>query len=342
MSLDLDALSFTEMIRLRDELSSALHRRFGRDLALVFTDVVGSTNHFARFGDAAGRAMQQRHFDHLAAAIAGRSGRVVDTAGDGAFTVFASMDEAARAMIAMQSAILAGNYGRDRFQRLSVRVGIHWSSALTDGAVVSGDGVNLCARVAGAAEPGGVLVTRAGFSALASDLRPRCRDPQSVSLKGIPYPVEVLRMDWLDLSRFPTHVEVVEARVRVALPEQEVISFGRLHMSDGVIANDVVLTLPDELALQRISRWHFELHRHADGFHVRPVSSQGVEVDGALVAKGDEAPLRPTSELRLGGVMTLRFRREAPKVRGAGIADATVQFNASDDLLPSRTIPDDP
>ena len=38
----------------------------------------------------------------------------------------------------------------------------------------------------------------------------------------------------------------------------------------------------------------------------------------------------------------LRFRREAPKVRGAGIADTTVQFNPTDDLLPSRSIPDEP
>lgn len=325
--MDFDALTFTEMIRLRDELSSALHRRFARDLALVFTDVVGSTNYFARFGDAAGRALQQRHLDHLNAALRAHRGRLVDTAGDGAFAVFASVDDAARALVQLQEEILAANQGRDRAHRLTVRAGLHWSSVLTDGVVVSGDGVNLCARVAGAAEPGSVLVTRAAFNSLASDLRPRCRDPRALALKGLPEPVDALRLDWLDPTRFPTHVDLVESGRSVALPPQEVIAFGRLHVIDGAPANDVVLTLPDELALQRISRWHFELHRHAEGFRVRPVSSQGVEVDGALVHKGAEVPLRPESVLRVGGVMTLRFRRETTRVGQGMLSDATVQID---------------
>lgn len=337
MSLDLDALSFTELVRLRDDLSSTLHRRFGRELALVFTDVVGSTEHFARFGDVAGRALQQRHFDHLAAAIAPRGGRVVDTAGDGAFTVFASVDDALRAVLALQEGILAGNQGRDRDQRLKVRVGVHWSTVLTDGEVVSGDGVNLCARVSAAADPGGVLITRAGHDALASDLRSRCHSARDLQPKGIPYAIQVLSVEWLDASRFPTHVEIVEAGRRLRLPDQEVISFGRLGSLDGQSANDVVLSLADELALQRVSRWHFELHRHADGFWVRPVSAQGVEVDDIHVAKGEERLLGPSSVLRLGGVMTLKFRRE-PRVGALGQGGATMSQALGEDLLPPRTI----
>ena len=46
-----NGLSMTEIIRLRDLLSKALTRRFERPLALAFSDVVGSTPYFARFGD---------------------------------------------------------------------------------------------------------------------------------------------------------------------------------------------------------------------------------------------------------------------------------------------------
>lgn len=342
MTVDLDALSFHELIRLRDDLSSALHRRFARSFALVFTDVVGSTQHFARFGDASGRALQQRHFDHLNAAIALGGGRVVDTAGDGAFTVFATVDAAVRSMVGMLGAMLLANHSRDRAQRLTVRVGVHWSSVLTDGRVVSGDGVNLCARVAGAAEPGGILITRAGFAELASDLRPMCRDPHGLDLKGIPFPVEVMRVEWLDRSRFPTHVDVIETATAVSLPEQEVISFGRLSTNEGVAANDVVLLLPDEQATQHISRWHFELHRGSGGFVVRPLSSQGVEVDGVHVARGGSATLTPTSTVRVGGVVTLRFRRAVEAVTQAGLDDATMQLGSTGSSVPARTIPDMP
>ena len=80
-----NTLSMTELIRLQDVLSKALVRRFEKRLALVFTDVVGSTPYFARFGDEAGRKLQQRHFDLLNAVIAPEGGRMIDTAGDGAF-----------------------------------------------------------------------------------------------------------------------------------------------------------------------------------------------------------------------------------------------------------------
>ena len=50
-----------------DQFSGEL--RFERRRALVFSDVVGSTPYFARFGDEAGRQLQQRHVDLLNAAI---------------------------------------------------------------------------------------------------------------------------------------------------------------------------------------------------------------------------------------------------------------------------------
>ena len=47
MGLDLETMSLTEMIRLRELISEVLLRRFERNLALAFTDVVGSTAYFA-------------------------------------------------------------------------------------------------------------------------------------------------------------------------------------------------------------------------------------------------------------------------------------------------------
>ena len=70
-----EALSMTELVRLQDLLSKAIVRRFEKRLALVFSDVVGSTPYFARFGDQEGRKLQQRHYDFMATAIASERGR---------------------------------------------------------------------------------------------------------------------------------------------------------------------------------------------------------------------------------------------------------------------------
>ena len=46
-------------------------------LALVFSDIVGSTPYFERFGDAAGHQLQQLHFDVLGRCLPARGGRVI-------------------------------------------------------------------------------------------------------------------------------------------------------------------------------------------------------------------------------------------------------------------------
>jgi hypothetical protein len=48
---DLDFLTLTEIIRLQNQLYAALTRRFEGPLALIVSDIVGSTAYFARYGD---------------------------------------------------------------------------------------------------------------------------------------------------------------------------------------------------------------------------------------------------------------------------------------------------
>src|SRR5947208_13902327 len=99
----------TELIQLQTSIGEALKRRFEKHLCLAFSDVVGSTPYFARFGDAAGRGLQQRHFDVLNRALEKHGGRVVDTAGDGAFTVFLPAEAAASTFLTMENLISMPN-----------------------------------------------------------------------------------------------------------------------------------------------------------------------------------------------------------------------------------------
>jgi class 3 adenylate cyclase len=56
-----------------------------------------------------------------------------------------------------------------------VRVGLHWGPALTDGAAVTGDAVNLAARVANSGGPGEIRVSKAAYRELSSQKRLRCK-----------------------------------------------------------------------------------------------------------------------------------------------------------------------
>ncbi len=302
-----EQLSMTEIIRLQDKLSKALIRRFEKRLALVFTDVVGSTPYFARFGDEAGRKLQQRHVDLVQRAIGPSKGRIVDTAGDGAFLCFPSVDVALTAMVELQAQIAIDNDSRSNDERLVVRVGCHFGPVLTDGVQVSGDAVNFCSRVTTSASAGEIRLSREAFSALTDvRLRLKCRRLKPSTLKGIERPVELLSLDWHDPMLFPASIRFVDG-VELPLPSHDVIRFGRLKEQDGLPANDVLLVVADPADSNRISRWHFELHRRANGFVLRSVSEALTEVDGKTMAKGEEAAVRPGTMVRVGGVLTIEF-----------------------------------
>jgi class 3 adenylate cyclase len=302
-----EQLSMTEIIRLQDWLSKALVRRFEKRLALAFSDVVGSTAYFNKHGDEAGKKLQLRHIDLLHRVLFSAQGRIVDTAGDGAFLVFPELNAAARALVDLQRHIATDNDSRPPEHRLAVRVGLHFGPALTDGVQVAGDSVNLAARVAASADASEIRMTQAATLELTDiALRLRTRRLKPVALKGLVDPIELVVLEWLDPSIFPASVKIDDG-AELRLPSLEVIRFGRLKDQDGHPANDIVLEAPDPDSSARISRWHFELHRRADGFVLRSVSGSQTEVDGVAVKKGAEAVIRPGTKVRVGGVMTLEF-----------------------------------
>src|SRR6478609_4179276 len=248
-------LSMTEIIRLQNRLSAELKRRFERNLALAFSDVVGSTPYFERFGDEAGRKQQQQHFDLLQQTVVPAGGRVVDTAGDGAFFVFPTAEAAATALIALQKEISRANVSRAREHQLDVRLGLHFGPVLTDDQQVTGEAVNLAARVAGSSEPGELRLTKEAFRELSNVFyRLNCRPIGAVRLKGISREVELLTLAWRDRAIFPEGVRLRETGEERLLPAKDTIAFGRLKELDGFAANDVVLALPQEVETRKISR----------------------------------------------------------------------------------------
>lgn len=322
MDIDPTTLSMTEIIRLQNLLSQELTRRFEISAALAFTDVSGSTSYFARFGDETGRKMQQLHLDLLEQTLAAHGGRLVDTAGDGAFTIFASATAAAEAMVALLKHISEANEHRTRDHQLKLHIGIHWGRVLSDGAHVTGDAVNLCARIAGSAESGQIRLTRDMFKELDMAHRLLCRSIGTVELRGIGRGVELMGLEWRDPTRFPVAVRVRETGQQIPLPAQDIISFGRLEMIEGMSANDIVLALPDAEATRQISRWHFELRRRPSGYTLRALSTQETRVDRTTVPLGDGLPIGPGTIVELAGVMTLEF-----------ISSTTINFSGTDQTV---------
>jgi class 3 adenylate cyclase len=123
-----------------------------RQLAtLLFTDIVDSTTHMARLGDAGWRRLIEGHHGLVRRELLRARGREVDTAGDGFFAAF---DGPARAVRCAQ-AIARGVEELG----IAVRTGLHTGECeLVDGKV-TGIAVHTGSRVAAHAGPGEVLVS---------------------------------------------------------------------------------------------------------------------------------------------------------------------------------------
>src|SRR5438552_3029920 len=148
---------------------------------------------------------------------------------DGAFLAFPTVDKTLAAFVDLQKAISVENAGRAREHQLNVRIGIHWGTVLTDGVQVTGDAVNLCSRLTATAETGEMRLTREAFQELTNVLhRLSCRPAGQVQLKGIGRPVETVIFDWRDRTKFPSQVKIEETGREIPLPQQDIITFGRL------------------------------------------------------------------------------------------------------------------
>ena len=311
LELDLSSLSMTEIVRLQNLLAEELTRRFETSAAICFSDIAGSTAYFARFGDLAGRQLQQLHFDLLEPSVAACGGRIVDTAGDGAVTFFPSASAAAAAMTGLQQRVTQANMHRARDHQLVLRIGMHYGRVLTDGVLVTGDVVNTASRITTSAEPGEIRLSRELFQELDIAQRLLCRPLGEVTLKGVGRPMALMSLDWLDRGRFPTVVRVRETGELIELPRQDIVSFGRLDIIEGMAANDVVLSLPDPMATRQISRWHFELRRGSGAYVLRSLTSNSTMVNGRVLERGDEVAVGPGTTVVLSGVMTLELLADA-------------------------------
>lgn len=165
------------------EASSAADRQLA---TIMFTDLVGSTEHLGRVGDRDWADLLEAHNAAIAAIVGRNGGRVVDTTGDGVFAVFSAPSRGIEAAVAVVERV--AELG------LTARAGVHTGEVeMTDDAV-RGVAVHTAARVMAQAERGGVVVSRTVRDLVAGS-RFRLESLGPRELKGLPDPLEVFEVE---------------------------------------------------------------------------------------------------------------------------------------------------
>ncbi len=170
-------------LQMWQSLSEATGRGRGdRELALLFTDLVGFSSWALQAGDAATLELLREVGDVVETAVLDRDGRIVKRLGDGVMATFVTAQAAVEAALDAQDAIDAIEVAG---YRPRMRAGIHWGRPRKLGGDYLGVDVNIAARVADCAKAQQVVVSDPVLDRIDIDGL-RTGRPKRLKAKGAP------------------------------------------------------------------------------------------------------------------------------------------------------------
>jgi class 3 adenylate cyclase len=192
-----------------------------RRVALMFTDIKGSSELYNRAGDARAYGWVREHYAVLTGAVRRHDGAVVKTIGDAVMAAFANPTDALDAAVVIRADIA-------RFNRelgpeaggILVKLGLHCGPCiavtLNDRLDYFGRTVNLAARLQGESRGGDIVVSEdmAAEPGVAASLDALGAKVESATVKGFGEPVWLRRVPQDGLGECEAHRSGVEVRMR--------------------------------------------------------------------------------------------------------------------------------
>jgi class 3 adenylate cyclase len=181
-------------------------------IAIMFTDLKGSTELYDALGDATAYNLVRDHFSFLSDRVQRNHGFVVKTVGDAVMAAFSRPDHAVRAALAIQDDVASFNSvrgGAAGATPIVLKLGLHAGPciAVTTGDVLDyfGATVNIAARLEHQCGGGEVIVSEAVARdpETAGALADRTQIEETAMLRGVSAPVRFVRVKGLRSARLP-------------------------------------------------------------------------------------------------------------------------------------------
>src|ERR1700694_1019992 len=168
------------------------------NVAVLFTDIAGSTALASRLPPDVADEVRWSHFSILRQAVAEVGGTEVKSLGDGLMVVFATASAAMSCAVAMQQGVDRDNRAHER--SVVLRVGLSGGEVNKEDDDYFGDPVVEAARLSATGDGGPVLAADV-VRAMAGRRSPhQCRGLGPLVLKGLPEPVEIVEVLWEPLA----------------------------------------------------------------------------------------------------------------------------------------------
>lgn len=163
--------------------------------AILFIDMVSSTDITMALGDAAALGLVHRYREIVRKALLDHDGREVDRAGDGFLTSFTSAYAAVNCGISIQRELAGYNQERDDGVPVLARIGIGAGEPVQDGDALFGSTINQTARICSFGEPGQIIASRI-VRELCMGKGVSFESLGSHTLKGFEETVDLEKIDW--------------------------------------------------------------------------------------------------------------------------------------------------
>ncbi len=164
-------------------------------ITILFTDLVGSTDHASEVGDVAADELRRDHFASLREAVAATGGTEVKTIGDALMVSYPGAADALAGAATMQRAVERHNRRLDD-GRLSMRIGLSAGDATFEDGDWFGTPVIEAARLCAAAAGGQIIASELVRALAGSRTELELRPLGALELKGLPAPLAACEVVW--------------------------------------------------------------------------------------------------------------------------------------------------
>lgn len=131
-----------------------------KKMAVLFTDIVGSSEFFKKNGDIEGRKMLKVHQDLASPAVSEFGGKVVKMLGDSVMAYFLNPEDALKSAIKIQQKFQSHNNEVKGKGEIHIRLCVHYGDGIIDEGDIFGDVVNMAAKFLPLASGDEILISK--------------------------------------------------------------------------------------------------------------------------------------------------------------------------------------
>lgn len=165
------------------------------EVAILFADVVGSTQMYDKFGDTKASETVSDCLEVMKDATHKFNGTVIKTIGDEVMSTFPSVDEAMNAAVLMQAQITADNKQEDRIP-VSIRIGCHYGPVVQEQNDIFGAAVHTANRMTSQAKAKQIIISGETVELLGPELQKQTRQIDVATVRGRLDEVALFELLW--------------------------------------------------------------------------------------------------------------------------------------------------